>query len=110
MNVLKGDMSFVGPRPSVPSMPYADIPEYEKKKLEVKSGITGYTQAFYRNAISREKRFELDAYYAENVSFALDMKIIFRTFSRIFSRKGVYIEADQAKSGTNNGQNEGTKV
>ena len=110
LNVLKGDMSFVGPRPSVPSMPYADIPEYEKKKLEVKSGITGYTQAFYRNAISREKRFELDGYYAENVSFALDMKIIFRTIGRIFSRKGVYIDADKAKSGTDSGKNEGTKV
>lgn len=110
LNVLKGDMSFVGPRPSVPSMPYEDIPENEKKKLEVKSGITGYTQAFYRNAISREKRFELDGYYAENVSFALDMKIIFRTIGRIFSRKGVYIDADKAKSGTDSGKNEGTKV
>ena len=110
LNVLKGDMSFVGPRPSVPSMPYDQIPEYEKKKLEVKSGITGYTQAFYRNAISREKRFELDAYYAENVSFALDMKIIFRTFGRIFSRKGVYIEDDKAKTAKVQDQNEGAKV
>lgn len=90
LNVLKGDMSFVGPRPSVPSMPYEQIPENEKKKLEVKSGITGYTQAYYRNAISRAERFEMDGYYADNVSFLLDMKIIFKTISRVFSRKGIY--------------------
>lgn len=110
LNVLKGDMSFVGPRPSVPSMPYDQIPEFEKKKLEVKSGITGYTQAYYRNAISREKRFEMDAYYAENVSFLLDMKIIFRTVGRIFSRKGVYIEDGKAQAARKQDKNEGTKV
>ena len=77
LNVLKGDMSFIGPRPNVPSIPYAEIPENEKRRLEVKSGITGYTQAYYRNAITREERMEMDAYYAENVSFMLDMKIIF---------------------------------
>ena len=99
LNVLKGDMSFVGPRPSVPSMPYADIPENEKKKLEVKSGITGYTQAYYRNNISREKRFELDGYYAENVSFALDMKIIFKTVGRVLSRTGIYKSESKTGSG-----------
>lgn len=93
LNVLKGDMSFIGPRPSVPSMPYCEIPEEEKIRLEVKSGITGYTQAYYRNAITREERMKLDAYYVQNVSFVLDAKIVFKTVGRIFSRKGVYMEA-----------------
>lgn len=97
LNLLKGDMSFIGPRPSVPSMPYDEIPEYEKKKLEVKSGITGYTQAYHRNNITREDRFKMDIYYAENVSFLLDMKIIFKTIGRIFSRKGVYIDEKKAQ-------------
>ena len=102
LNVLKGDMSFVGPRPSVPSMPYDQIPENERKKLEVKSGITGYTQAYFRNSISREDRFKYDAYYAENVSFMLDLKIVFKTVSRIFSRKGVYIDEKKAEQTAKN--------
>ena len=72
--------------------------------------VGGVIGQFYRNAISREKRFEMDAYYAENVSFALDMKIIFRTIGRIFSRTGVYIEEDKAKTAKVQDQNEGTKV
>lgn len=97
LNVLKGDMSFIGPRPNVPSIPYEEIPENEKRRLEVKSGITGYTQAYYRNAITREKRIEMDAYYAENVSFMLDMKIIFKTISRVFSRTGIYHSDNKKK-------------
>lgn len=102
LNVLKGDMSFIGPRPSVPSMPYEEIPDEEKKKLEVRSGVTGYTQAYYRNNITREERFKCDTYYAENVSFLLDMKIIFRTIRRVFSRSGVYIDDKKAEETTKN--------
>ena len=77
-NVLKGEMSLVGPRPLL--MEY--LPLYNKrqaKRHEVKPGITGYAQVNGRNAISWEQKFELDTWYVENRSFWLDTKILFKT-------------------------------
>ena len=93
INVLKGDMSIIGPRPNVPTegLAYEDIPEDRKKRLQVKSGITGYAQAYYRNSASLDEKIEADNYYVDNVSFLLDMKIFFKTISRIFSHKGLYV-------------------
>lgn len=89
INVLKGDMSLIGPRPGdVESInTYA---EDEKDKVLVRPGITGYTQAYYRNSINvREKRL-LDAWYVHNVSFKLDFKILLKTFVTVVKREGLY--------------------
>ena len=86
-------MSLIGPRPNVPTpgLAYEDIPEERKKRLQVKSGITGYAQAYYRNSASLEEKIEADNYYVDNVSFALDVKVFLKTISRIFSHKGLYV-------------------
>lgn len=87
-NVLKGDMSMIGPRPLL----FKYIPLYtyrQRRRHEVKPGITGWAQVNGRNAISWEKKFELDLYYIENISFALDMKIAWLTVIKILKREGI---------------------
>lgn len=89
LNVLKGDMSVIGPRPSLAS----DLDTFkddEQDKMFVKPGITGYTQAYYRNGITvREKRLK-DTWYANNVTFWLDVKIFFKTIVTVLKREGLY--------------------
>lgn len=89
-NVFWGDMSFIGPRPVTVELNYEDLDENRKKRLEVRPGITGYSQAYYRNSISQDKKIELDAYYAENVSFLMDVKIIFKTIATVLGHKNIY--------------------
>ncbi len=87
-NVLKGDISLVGPRPL--EMRY--IPLYTKeqnRRHEVRPGITGWAQVNGRNAISWEKKFELDVNYVDNQSFLLDLKILFLTVKKVLISEGV---------------------
>lgn len=88
-NILKGDMSIIGPRPGdVESKDTYD--NEEKDKLLIRPGITGYTQAYYRNNLGvREKRL-YDAWYAHNVSFMLDIKIFFKTIATVIKRENIY--------------------
>lgn len=88
-NILKGDMSIIGPRPGdVESKDTYD--NEEKDKLLIRPGITGYTQAYYRNNLGvREKRL-YDAWYAHNVSFMLDIKIFFKTIATVLKRENIY--------------------
>ncbi len=87
-NVLKGDMSFVGPRPLlVEYLPLYN--ERQARRHEVRPGITGWAQVNGRNAISWEERFELDVWYVENQSFWLDIKILFMTMLKVFKSEGV---------------------
>ena len=87
-NVLKGDMSFIGPRPLlVEYLPLYN--EKQKKRHNVKPGITGWAQVNGRNAISWQKKFDLDVWYVENLSFWLDLKIMLLTFYKVFKREGV---------------------
>ena len=89
LNVLKGDMSIIGPRASLASV-LDSYQDDEKDKMKVRPGITGYTQAYYRNGLSnREKRLK-DAWYANNVSFWIDVKIFFKTISTVVKREGLY--------------------
>lgn len=88
-NVLKGDMSFIGPRPS-PMGNEATYTDFIKKKFQVKPGITGYNQALLRNKATLEERYKNDVYYAENVSFGLDVKIVFMTVLTVVKRKNIY--------------------
>ncbi|AMK27970.1 TPA: undecaprenyl phosphate N,N'-diacetylbacillosamine 1-phosphate transferase [Campylobacter jejuni] len=87
-NVLKGDMSFVGPRPLL--VEYLSLYNEEQKlRHKVRPGITGLAQVNGRNAISWQKKFELDVYYVKNISFLLDLKIMFLTALKVLKRSGV---------------------
>ncbi|MBU2863004.1 sugar transferase [Reinekea forsetii] len=87
-NVLKGDMSLVGPRPLL--MEYLPLyNERQKKRHDVRPGITGWAQVNGRNAISWEEKFELDVWYVENQSFWLDITILFLTVKKVLGREGV---------------------
>lgn len=89
LNVLKGDMSIIGPRASL-ACALDSYEEDEKDKMLVRPGITGYTQAYYRNGLSvREKRLA-DAWYANNISVFLDIKIFFKTIYTVLNRKSLY--------------------
>ena len=94
LNVLFGDMSFIGPRPTLTGNAgkYDDLKGDEKKRYDVKPGITGYAQAYYRNSISEKEKFHWDAYYAENLSFMLDVKILFQTVWSVATRKNINTE------------------
>ena len=89
LNVLKGDMSFVGPRPDLPSQEKLyEGDDYEK--LSVRPGITGYSQAYFRNSVEWKKRLKSDVFYANNVSFFLDTKIVLKTILTVIRRDNVY--------------------
>ncbi|WP_394354364.1 sugar transferase [Winogradskyella vidalii] len=88
INILKGDMSLVGPRPLLPKY----LPLYNKeqnRRHEVTPGITGWAQVNGRNAISWEEKFELDVHYVDNQAFLLDLKIILMTIEKVINRKDV---------------------
>ena len=92
-NILKGDMSLVGPRPLL--VQYLErYNERQARRHEVRPGITGWAQVNGRNAISWEQKFEYDVEYVEKCSFLLDMKIIFMTIKKIFIREGISQEGN----------------
>lgn len=93
LNVLKGDMSLVGPRPFIAD--YLDLytPE-QMRRHEVRPGITGWAQINGRNALSWEKKFDLDIWYVDNRSFWLDLKILFLTVKKVLVRHGVSADDD----------------
>lgn len=91
INVLKGDMSFVGPRPDLPEHMKL-YSEFEKRKLEIRPGITGYNQAYYRNSVEWKERIKNDIYYIDNLTIWLDIKVIFKTIVTVFKKEGVYIK------------------
>lgn len=90
INVLKGDMSLIGPRPLLVS--YLELyNDFEKQRHNVRPGITGWAQVNGRNAISWSKKFELDVYYVNNISFLLDCKILTETVKNVLSSKDISI-------------------
>lgn len=103
INVLKGDMSLVGPRPLlVEYLPLYN--EQQKRRHEVKPGITGWAQVNGRNAISWQEKFDLDVWYVDHCSFGLDMKILWLTILKVFKREGIN-QAGQATVEKFNGHN-----
>lgn len=89
INVIKGDISLVGPRPLL--MDYLPLyNEFQRKRMDVKPGITGWAQINGRNAISWEKKFELDVWYVENQSMKLDLFILYKTIINVMKRKNIY--------------------
>lgn len=92
-NVMKGDMSLVGPRPLL--MDY--LPFYSKEQTrrhEARPGITGWAQINGRNAITWEEKFKLDVWYVDNQSLWLDLRILFRTVKKVFLREGINAEGE----------------
>jgi len=95
LNILLGDMSFVGPRPKAygsknpQNYKLEDLDEVHQKSYSVRPGVTGYAQAYYRNSISNEEKFRWDAYYADHVSLWLDLKILCKTAVSVISRKNI---------------------
>jgi len=96
LNIIKGDMSFIGPRP--------DLPEHrdlyvgnEARKLEVRPGITGFNQAYYRNAVEWKERIQHDIYYIDNLSLWLDIRIFLRTLITVLMRKDVFVTVNKEK-------------
>ncbi|ATW24503.1 sugar transferase [Candidatus Formimonas warabiya] len=87
-NILSGKMSFIGPRPLLVQYLDCYTPE-QRRRHEVKPGITGWAQVNGRNTISWEDKFKLDVWYVDNVSFKLDVKIFFMTIANVLSRKGI---------------------
>ena len=88
INVLKGDMSLIGPRPLLPKY----LPLYDKRQSrrhEVRPGITGWAQVNGRNALSWKEKLELDVWYVENVSFMLDIKILWLTIIKVLKKEGI---------------------
>ena len=88
LNIVKGDMSLIGPRPLLPQY----LERYNKRQYrrhEVIPGITGWAQVNGRNAISWEQKFELDVYYVDNQSLALDFRILLKTIDKVINRKDI---------------------
>lgn len=91
-NIFRGDMSIVGPRPLlVKYLPLYN--EFQKHRHDVTPGLTGWAQVNGRNTLSWEKKFELDVWYAEHISFALDVKIVLMTVMKVFRREGISSES-----------------
>ena len=92
-NILKGDMSLIGPRPLlVKYLPLYN--EFQKHRHDVKPGLTGWAQVNGRNSISWEERFEMDVYYVNNQSFLLDLKILFKTVAVVFKHSDINSSTD----------------
>lgn len=90
LNILKGEMSFIGPRPVLTYHPwkYEEYTEEQLKRFEVRPGVTGWAQIHGRKQVEWVKRIGLDNYYVQNISFMLDLKILFKTISVVFTAKG----------------------
>ncbi|WP_262148654.1 sugar transferase [Chryseobacterium foetidum] len=100
INVIKGDMSLIGPRPLLPQ--YLPLySETQKLRHNVRPGITGWAQVNGRNAISWTKKFELDVWYVNHLSFTLDLKILFLTIKKVIVREGISQEGQVTMEGFN---------
>ena len=99
LNVLIGNMSIIGPRPDLPE----HIEKYvgdEVRKLEVLPGITGYSQAYYRNSIEWKERIKHDIYYINNLSLVMDIKVFVKTIMTVLKKEGVYVNAESSNETT----------
>lgn len=97
LNVLKGDMSLIGPRPNLTSKPLESLDEYEWKRITIRPGITGYNQAYFRNSIPQKEKYINDCYYVDHISFVLDMKIILQTVRSVLLSKNINTNSTDRK-------------
>lgn len=103
INILKGDMAFIGPRPLLPRYLELYSPE-QMRRHEVRPGISGWAQVNGRNTLTFTKQFEYDVYYVDHLTFWLDVKIFFMTIFKVFKREGIN-EEGQATREAFNGHN-----
>ncbi|MBO0991446.1 sugar transferase [Bacillus sp. SD088] len=102
-NILKGDMSFIGPRPLlIEYLPLYN--ERQKRRHQVRPGLSGLAQVSGRNAISWQQKFDLDVYYVDHMKFSLDFKLIFLTIKKVFVRDGINFQ-----NGSSNNKFSGNK-
>ncbi|OAS21874.1 sugar transferase [Paenibacillus oryzisoli] len=102
INIIKGDMSIIGPRPDLPE--HRDLYEgNENRKLEIRPGVTGFNQAYYRNTIPWKERIQNDIYYVDHFSLWLDIKIFFKTAVSVIKREDVFVTENSVKTVDNNG-------
>lgn len=94
INIVRGEMSVVGPRPTL-LYQVEQYDEFQRRRQEVKPGITGWAQIHGRNLLSWPERIEYDVWYVDNWSFRLDMEIILRTFSVLFKKEGLYADREK---------------
>jgi undecaprenyl phosphate N,N'-diacetylbacillosamine 1-phosphate transferase len=96
-NVLIGEMSMVGPRPPVTYHPYkyGDYSDYQRRRFEVKPGMTGLTQVAVRNSISWDERIPIDVEYVDKFNVILDIKILFKTLQKLFNRESIYLQVEK---------------
>jgi lipopolysaccharide/colanic/teichoic acid biosynthesis glycosyltransferase len=109
LNVIKGDMSLVGPRPLlVEYLPLYN--ETQRRRHEVRPGMTGWAQVNGRNAISWQQKFDYDVWYVDHVSLSLDFKILMRTIRKVFQREGIssgtYVTMEPFSGNSTTSQNE----
>lgn len=104
INIIKGDMSFVGPRPPLPHHPYKynEYPEYKKQRFIMKPGVTGLAQAIGRNRLTWDERIELDIEYIKKFNIFLDIKIFVMTIFSVLTKKGIYRGEQSEKSNSTN--------
>lgn len=102
LNIIKGDMSIIGPRP--------DLPEHselyggnEERKLEIRPGVTGYNQAYFRNTVPWKERIQNDIYYIDHLTWWLDIKIFFKTAKSVLKREDVFVTEKSTNSNKNTG-------
>jgi lipopolysaccharide/colanic/teichoic acid biosynthesis glycosyltransferase len=94
INVIKGDMSLVGPRPlRIEYLPF--YTDEQRKRHEIKPGITGWAQVNGRNSLSWDRKIELDVFYVNNVCFVLDVKILFLTIKKVLKRESINLDNEQ---------------
>lgn len=89
LNIIKGDMSIIGPRPDLPEH-FAMYEGNEGRKLDIRPGVTGYNQAYYRNTIPWKDRIKNDIYYIDHLTMIMDIKIFFKTAISVLKREDVF--------------------
>lgn len=102
LNIIKGDMSIIGPRPDLPE--HRELYEgNEERKLEIRPGVTGYNQAYFRNTVPWKDRIQNDIYYIDHLSWWLDIKIFFKTAISVLKREDVFVTEKNTNSNKNTG-------
>ncbi|MBG9444255.1 sugar transferase [Cytobacillus firmus] len=97
LNIIKGDMSIIGPRPDLPE--HRELYEgIEERKLEIRPGVTGYNQAYFRNTVPWKERIQNDIFYIDNLSLWFDIKIFFRTAVSVLKREDVYVVQHESET------------
>lgn len=102
LNIIKGDMGIIGPRPDLPEHRVL-YEENEERKLEVRPGITGFNQAYYRNTIPWKERIQHDIYYIDHLSLWLDIKIFFKTAISVLKHEDIYVAESSTQPNKNIG-------